>query len=231
MSLSTGGNRNSDSYLNKLCQHLVSMDASMDVSGETVRMNPGEEVPHRAQEEDEGEEDGEWEELDDEELEDLELEEVEKELANMTVKDVLRKVQAVQTDATTEESVVNTEPDWESQVSAMLDYSVSLSEEYGGLKRKQGEEEAEQDKHKQQLQKKKEEAARQHQAVMDKLESVRVKLQLNNSKAIRKNFLSKKQEMTSEKDRAEEEKKRYSALHKYSPPLDFSTFCHGITTD
>ncbi|XP_062237604.1 RING finger protein 214 [Platichthys flesus] len=184
------------------------MDASMDVSGETVRMTPGEEVQHRALEEDEGEEDGEWEELDDEELEDLELEEVEKELANMTVKDALRKAQAVQTDATTEESGVNTEPDWENQVSAMLDYSVSLSEEYDGLKRKQSEEEAEQDKHKQQLQKKKEEAARQHQAVMDKLESVRVKLQLNNSKAIRKNFLSKKQEMTSEKDRAEEEKKR-----------------------
>ncbi|XP_035021159.1 RING finger protein 214 isoform X2 [Hippoglossus stenolepis] len=188
------------------------MDASMDVSGETVRMNPGAEVQHRAQEEDEEdeelEEDGEWEELDDEELDDLELEEVEKELANMTVKDVLRKVQAVQTDATTEESGVNTEADWESQVSAMLDYSVSLSEEYGGLMRKQGEEEAEQEKHKQQLQKKKEEAARQHQAVMDKLESVRVKLQLNNSKVIKKSFLSKKQEMTSEKDRAEEEKKR-----------------------
>nr|XP_019968449.1 PREDICTED: RING finger protein 214 [Paralichthys olivaceus]XP_019968450.1 PREDICTED: RING finger protein 214 [Paralichthys olivaceus] len=175
----------------------------MDVSGKTVRMNPGEEVQHRAQEEDEElEEDGEWEELEDEELEELEEE------LDMTAKDVLQKVQAVQTDATTEESGVNTEPDWESQVSAMLDYGVSLSEKYNSLMRKQDEEEADQEKQKQQLQKKKEEATRQHQAVMEKLESVRVKLQLNNSKAARKNFLSKKQEMASEKDRAEEEKNR-----------------------
>ncbi|AWP07724.1 putative RING finger protein 214-like [Scophthalmus maximus] len=70
------------------------------------------------------------------------------------------QVQAVQTEDATEESGVNTEPDWESQ------------------------------------------------ALMDKLESLRVKLQLNNSKAARKNFLSKKQEMSSEKNRAEEERNR-----------------------
>ncbi|KAI4821344.1 hypothetical protein KUCAC02_029279 [Chaenocephalus aceratus] len=99
----------------------------------------------------------EGEEEEEEEDEDLELA-----LANMTVEDLLQKVQSVQTDNMTEEVGVNTDTDWESQ----------------------------------------------HQALLDKLESLRVKLQLNNSKATRKNFLSKKQEMTSEKNRAEEERNR-----------------------
>uniref|UniRef100_A0A8D3CHU4 RING-type domain-containing protein n=1 Tax=Scophthalmus maximus TaxID=52904 RepID=A0A8D3CHU4_SCOMX len=142
-----------------------------------------------------------------------EEEELVEELANMTVKDMQQQavqvqVQAVQTEDATEESGVNTEPDWESQVAAMLEYSGSLTAQYNGLVRRQDEEEATQEKHKLQLQKRKEEATRQHQALMDKLESLRVKLQLNNSKAARKNFLSKKQEMSSEKNRAEEERNR-----------------------
>lgn len=138
-----------------------------------------------------------------EEKEDLELA-----LANMTVEDLQQRVQAVQTDSMTEELGINTEPDWESQVQAMLEYSSSLVEQYDSLIRKQEEEEVAHEKDKQQLQKKKEEATRQHQALLDKLESLRVKLQLNNSKATRKNFLAKKQEMTSEKNRAEEERNR-----------------------
>ncbi|XP_058491617.1 RING finger protein 214 [Solea solea] len=135
-------------------------------------------------------------------------EELELELAKMTVTELLQNVQAVQTENMTRDSGINTEADWESQVVAMYEYSTTLSEQYDGLMRKQSEEETVQEKHKQLLQKKKEEATRQHQALLDKLESLQVKLQLNNSKAARKNFLMKKQEMTSEKNRAEEEKNR-----------------------
>ncbi|GLD68418.1 RING finger protein 214-like protein [Lates japonicus] len=186
----------------------------MDVSGETVSVASGEEAQHLTREEEE-ELESESEEEDEDEDEDEELEseeevekELELELANMTVEDLLQRVQAVQTDSTMEELSVNTEPDWESQVAAMLEYSTHLSQQYDDLTKKQSEEEVAHEKHKQQLQKKKEEATRQHQALLDKLESLRVKLQLNNSKAARKNFLAKKQDMTSEKNRAEEERNR-----------------------
>ncbi|XP_038559734.1 RING finger protein 214 [Micropterus salmoides] len=162
----------------------------MDASGEKASVASEEEyeVQHLTQEE-----------------EDLELT-----LASMTMEDLLQKVQAVQTDSTTKELGVNTEPDWESQVAVMLEYSSSLKEQYESLMRKQDEEEDSHEKHKQQLQKRKEEATRQHQALLDKLESLRVKLQLNNSKATRKNFLAKKQDLTSEKNRAEEERNRHA---------------------
>ncbi|KAG8011761.1 hypothetical protein GBF38_004088 [Nibea albiflora] len=137
------------------------------------------------------------------EEEDLELA-----LANITVEDLLQREQAVQTDRTAEELGVNTDSDWESEVAAMLQYSSSLAEQYDSLMRKQDEQEVSHEKDKQQLQKKKEEATRHHQGLLDKLESLRVKLQLNNSKATRKNFLAKKQEMMSEKNRAEEERNR-----------------------
>ncbi|KAM4577634.1 uncharacterized protein rnf214 [Odontesthes bonariensis] len=134
--------------------------------------------------------------------------ELDLELSTMTVEELKQKVQATQTDSTTAESAANTRLDWESQVEAVFELSSSLKEQHDGLKKKQEEEESSQEKHKQQLQKKTEEAKRQHQALLEKLDSLRVKLQLNNYKATRKNFLSKKQEMTSEKKRAEEERNR-----------------------
>lgn len=69
----------------------------------------------------------------------------------------------MQTDSITLDCSVNTEPDWESQVAAMLEYTSTLTEQHDSLKKKQNEEEVEHEKHKQQLQKKKEEAMRQHQ--------------------------------------------------------------------
>lgn len=103
---------------------------------------------------------------------------------------------------------VNTDPDWESQAAAIFEYSSRLAEQHDGLLKQREQEEAKHQKHKQQLEKKNDEAMRQHQALLDKLESLRVKLQLNNSKATRKNFLAKKQEMTAERNRAEEERDR-----------------------
>lgn len=117
---------------------------------------------------------------------------------------------------------------------AMSEYSSSLMEKYNGLMIQLEEEDSTHKKEKEQLQKKKEEAIRQHQvrltnthtahcnrscilpsdcgcnfqALLEKLDSVRVKLQLNNSKATKKNFLPKKQEMIREKNKAEEEKNR-----------------------
>lgn len=66
-------------------------------------------------------------------------------------------------DSMTEESGVNTDPDWESQLVAMAEHSSSLAEKYSRLMRQQEEENVTQKKEKEQLQKKKEEAIRQHQ--------------------------------------------------------------------
>uniref|UniRef100_A0A3Q3WNI6 RING-type domain-containing protein n=1 Tax=Mola mola TaxID=94237 RepID=A0A3Q3WNI6_MOLML len=77
--------------------------------------------------------------------------------------DLLQKVQAVQTDSTTEESGVNTDPDWESHLAAMCEYSTSLTEQYVSLLKTQQEEEVAHKTDMQQLQKKKEDAIRQHQ--------------------------------------------------------------------
>ncbi|XP_068166023.1 RING finger protein 214 [Antennarius striatus] len=134
---------------------------------------------------------------------DLELQ-----LAAMTVEDLLQKVQAVQTDSMTNTLGVNTDPNWESQVAAMCEYTSNLTERYNGLMKKHDEDEVAHEKLKKQLEKKKEDAFCKHQALLDKVESVRVKLQLNNSKGTKKNFLAKKQEMTSEKNKAEEERNR-----------------------
>lgn len=69
----------------------------------------------------------------------------------------------LQKNGVTEDSGVNTDPDWESQVAAMFEHSSILKEQYDGLMRKQQEEKEERDKDKQELLKKKEEAKRQHQ--------------------------------------------------------------------
>ncbi|XP_037536064.1 RING finger protein 214 [Nematolebias whitei] len=165
----------------------------MDASGETAN-------PRRREEE----EDDESQTVEEQENLDLDLN---LELAKMTVEDLIHTAQAVQTDGTTE-SAANTQPDWEDQVAAMLEHGSKLSEEYNRLVKKQEEEEVAKAKHKQELQKMMKEALLQQKIQQEKRDSLGVKLQLNNPKAARKNFLSKKQEMTSEKNRAEEERNR-----------------------
>lgn len=92
------------------------------------------------------------------------------------VPELLQKVQAVQTDNTTEELGVNTEPDWESHVAAMLEHSSSLTEQYDSLMRKQDDEEVAHEKDKQQVQKKKEEATRHHQVGLTQRHTHRLKI-------------------------------------------------------
>lgn len=76
---------------------------------------------------------------------------------------MLQKTQPVQTESMTEESGVNTDADWESQLEAMSEYSSSLVEKVNALTRQREEEESTRKKEKGQLQKKKAEAVRQHQ--------------------------------------------------------------------
>lgn len=129
-------------------------------------------------------------------------------LANRTVEDLIQRDEVVQTDSVTTDCGVVTEPDWGSRVAAMLEYGSSLEEQHEQLARRRDEEEAGHQRHRVHLQKKKEDATRQHQVLLDRLDSLRVKLQLNNSKATKKNFLTKKQEMMSEKNQATDERNR-----------------------
>ncbi|KAM6970654.1 RING finger protein 214 [Aplochiton taeniatus] len=121
-----------------------------------------------------------------------------------------REEQGVQTDVWTADKDVNTDQDWESQMTAMGVHSNLLAEQYEELMRQQQDEEVEHEKHKASLSKKKEEGVRQQQALLEKIESLRVKLKLNCCKTTRKNFAAKKQELMTEKNKMEEEKNRLS---------------------
>ncbi|XP_030637564.1 RING finger protein 214 isoform X2 [Chanos chanos] len=114
----------------------------------------------------------------------------------------------VQTDACTEERGVNTSEDWESNMRSVEEYSAVLALQYEALVKQQQAEEAEHGFHVDNLEKKKEEKKHQHQGLIDKIESLHVKLELNSSKTTRKNFMAKRQELTAEKERMEEERKR-----------------------
>ncbi|XP_061528544.1 RING finger protein 214 [Phycodurus eques] len=135
---------------------------------------------------------------------------------NETTEDIIRHEKSVQTDTvaldaiTTADGDVNTAAAWEEQLAAMLEHGDALAEEHNSLLKQWQDEDAERQKDTSQMQKKKADTTLQHQVLLEKLDSLRVKLQLNNSNNTRKNFLAKKQEASAEKCRKEDDRNRLS---------------------
>uniref|UniRef100_A0A6Q2ZMU4 Uncharacterized protein n=1 Tax=Esox lucius TaxID=8010 RepID=A0A6Q2ZMU4_ESOLU len=118
--------------------------------------------------------------------------------------------QGVQTDAWIADKDVNTDQDWESLMRSVDEYSTQLAQQFEELMKQQQHEEAEHSSHVNSLVQKKDEGVHQQQELLDKIESIRVKLQLNCCKTTRKNFAVKKQELSTEKIKMEEERNRLS---------------------
>uniref|UniRef100_A0A4W5KW25 RING-type domain-containing protein n=1 Tax=Hucho hucho TaxID=62062 RepID=A0A4W5KW25_9TELE len=118
--------------------------------------------------------------------------------------------QGVQTDAGTADKDVNTDLDWESLMRSVDEYSTHLAMQYEELMKNQEDDEADHGSQVDSLVKKKDEGVHQQQALLDKIDSLHVKLQLNCCKTTRKNFAVKKQELSVEKSKLEEERNRLS---------------------
>lgn len=116
--------------------------------------------------------------------------------------------QTVQTENFTEESSTNTKEDWESDMRALEDYSIELTQQYEALTKQHAAEKEEHNVCFRNLEKSKEERNHQYQSFIEKIESLHMKLELNSSKTTRKNFMVKRQELTAEKERMEKEKAR-----------------------
>ncbi|XP_046906375.1 RING finger protein 214 [Hypomesus transpacificus] len=125
-----------------------------------------------------------------------------------TWKGRMHEEQGSQTEDWTTEREVNTEPNWESLMQAVEDCSSDLARHYEELQKEYKEAEVEHGSQVHALKQTNEESKRQHQAVLEKIESVHVKLQLNCRKTTRKNFAVKKQELNAERSKMEEEKSR-----------------------
>ncbi|XP_049619232.1 RING finger protein 214 [Syngnathus scovelli] len=135
---------------------------------------------------------------------------------NETTEDIIGHEKSVQTDGVASDIItladagVNVADNWEEKLATMLECGDALEEEHSNLVKQWQREDAERPKYIAQLQKKKAETTTQHQVLLERLDTLRVKLQLNNSKSTRKNFLSKKQEACAEKSRAEDDRDRLS---------------------
>ncbi|KAL0994272.1 hypothetical protein UPYG_G00120070 [Umbra pygmaea] len=116
--------------------------------------------------------------------------------------------QGVQTDAWTADKDVNTDQDWESLMQSVDEYSTHLAQQYEDLQNQQQQDEAKHESHVTSLVQRKEDGVQQQQALLDKIESIRVKLQLNCCKTTRKNFAVKKKELSTEKSKMEVERDR-----------------------
>ncbi|KAM9440945.1 uncharacterized protein rnf214 [Clarias gariepinus] len=114
----------------------------------------------------------------------------------------------VQTDDWTQEKCVNTNESWEHLMRVLVEQSAKLAEECESLEKQKADEENEYKSHIASLEKAREDKQRQHRALLDKIESVQVKLDLNSSRTTRKNFSAKTEELTTERDIKLETKKR-----------------------
>lgn len=116
--------------------------------------------------------------------------------------------QDVQTEDWTSECGINTDDDWELVMKTVKEHSAALEAQCKSLEELETQEEAEHKICIKNLRKMKEEKKRECQTLLEKIESVRVKLELNNSKTMRKNFTTKIEELTAEKERLLENNKR-----------------------
>ncbi|XP_043094730.1 RING finger protein 214 isoform X5 [Puntigrus tetrazona] len=91
---------------------------------------------------------------------------------------------------------------------ALEDCSIELSEQYEALMKQHAAEQEEHNLHVHNLEKTRDNINHQYQGFIEKIESLQVKLELNSSKTTRKNFMVKRQELNTEKERIEDEKTR-----------------------
>ncbi|KAL1274946.1 hypothetical protein QQF64_027760 [Cirrhinus molitorella] len=96
--------------------------------------------------------------------------------------------------------------DWKNR--AIEDCSIELNEQYEALRKQHAAEQEEHNFHVHSLEKTRDDRNHQYQGFIEKIESLQVKLELNSSKTTRKNFMVKRQELTTEKERMAEEKTR-----------------------
>ncbi|XP_064208111.1 RING finger protein 214 isoform X3 [Anguilla rostrata] len=116
----------------------------------------------------------------------------------------------VQTDPWTAETAVNTEENWESLMRQVEERGTQLALQYEALLKQQDSDQVLHDRRVKVLELQRDGNIREQQALIDKMESLRVKLKLNCSKMTRKNFTLKKQELTKDMDKLEEERNRLS---------------------
>ncbi|XP_072531680.1 RING finger protein 214 isoform X2 [Salminus brasiliensis] len=114
----------------------------------------------------------------------------------------------IQTEDWTEEKASGTNDDWESAMHTINEYSARLAQQYESLVRQGDADETEHALHVESLKKMRDEKQQNYQLLISKIESLHVKLDLNSSKTTRKNFTVKLEELTTEKERLAEGKKR-----------------------
>ncbi|XP_077445296.1 uncharacterized protein rnf214 [Stigmatopora argus] len=135
---------------------------------------------------------------------------------NLIIEDIIGHHKSAQTDATASAGLsmadagVNTAADWEEQLKASLEVAEERAAEEDQLVKRRQYDDEEREKTMALMQEKKMETQREYQALIEKMNSVRMQLKLNNSKITDENFESKKQQFSSEKTSAEDEKKRLS---------------------